>query len=299
MIALRAPAKINLCLRVLGRRPDGYHELESVFQMVGLYDEVVLRPRRRGISVDVEGVDLPHGSGNLAYDAAVALAREAGGVRGVSIHLAKQIPLGAGLGGGSSDAAAVLIGLNRLWRLRWPRPRLAALGAALGSDVPFFFFGPTAWVTGRGEHVAPAPSLRPSTSGPWPCWAVLVNPGFPVSTQWAFQALDQAVGGTIRKTIRLTNGGSIYRMGRLSVASPASVRSMANDLERVSVARYPVIEEIKAQLLKAGAVAARMSGSGPTVFGLFATRAEAAKASEGLSPSWRRWVVRVLRRAPW
>ncbi len=295
MIALRAPAKINLCLRVLGRRPDGYHELESVFQMVGLYDEVIVRPRRRGISIDVEGVDLPHGSGNLAYDAAVALAREAGGTRAASIHLAKQIPLGAGLGGGSSDAAAVLIGLNRLWRLRWPRPRLAALGAALGSDVPFFFFGPTAWVTGRGERVAPAPSLRPSTLGPLPCWVVLVNPGFPVSTQWAFQALDQAVGGTIR----LTNGGAIYKMGRLSDGSPASVRSMANDLERVSVARYPVIEEIKAQLLKAGAVAARMSGSGPTVFGLFATRAEAAKASEGLSPLWRRWVVRVLRRAPW
>jgi 4-diphosphocytidyl-2-C-methyl-D-erythritol kinase len=295
MIALRAPAKINLCLRVLGRRPDGYHELESVFQMVGLYDEVILRPRRRGISVDVEGVDLPHGSGNLAYDAAVVLAREAGGARAVSIRLAKQIPLGAGLGGGSSDAAAVLIGLNRLWGLRWPRLRLAALGAALGSDVPFFFFGPTAWVTGRGERVAPAPSLRPSRSGPLPCWAVVVNPGFPVSTQWAFRALDQAVGGTIR----LTNGGSIYKMGRLSEVSPASVRSRANDLERVSVARYPVIEEIKAQLLKAGAVVARMSGSGPTVFGLFATHAEAAKAGAGLSPSWRRWVVRVLRRAPW
>lgn len=299
MIALRAPAKINLCLRVLGRRPDGYHDLESVFQMVGLYDEVTIRPRRLGISVDVKGADLPRGCGNLAYDAAVALAREAGGSRAASIHLAKHIPLGAGLGGGSSDAAAVLIGLNRLWRLRWPRPRLASLGAALGSDVPFFFFGPTAWVTGRGERVAPAPSLRPSTSGPQPCWAVLVNPGFSVSTQWAFRALDQALGGTTRRTIRLTNDGVIYKMGRLSEASPASLRSMGNDLERVSVARHPVIEEIKTQLLKAGAVVARMSGSGPTVFGLFTTRAEAAKAGAGLSPSWRRWVVRVLRRAPW
>jgi len=291
MIVLRAPAKINLSLRVMGRRPDGYHELESVFQMVGLYDHVTIRPRRQGIAVSVEGADLPVGPGNLVYDAAIALAREAGGSRGASIHLTKRIPLGAGLGGGSSDAATVLIGLNRLWRLRWPRGRLAELGATLGSDVPFFFFGPTAWVTGRGERVAPVPHLRPSATGPVPCWAVLVNPGFPVSTKWAFEALD--------KVLRLTNDRATYKMGRFSKAPPAAVWSMANDLDRVTAARYPVIEEIKAQLLKAGAGVARMSGSGPSVFGTFATRADAVGACDVLSPSWRRWVVRVLKRAPW
>ena len=125
MIVLRAPAKINLCLRVVARRPDGYHELESVFQMVGLYDQVTIRPRRQGITVTVEGADLPSGRGNLVYEVATVLARKAGGSRRASIHLTKRIPLGAGLGGGSSDAATVLIGLNRLWKLRWSRPRLA------------------------------------------------------------------------------------------------------------------------------------------------------------------------------
>jgi 4-diphosphocytidyl-2-C-methyl-D-erythritol kinase len=291
MIALRAPAKINLNLRVLGRRPDGYHELESLIQLVGLYDDVTIRPRRRGIVVTVGGADLPAGPGNLAYDAAAALAHEARGAAGASIDLSKRIPLGAGLGGGSSDAAAVLVGLNRLWRLRWPRRRLAELGAALGSDVPVFFFGPTAWVTGRGERVTPVPHLRPSAAGPVPCWAVLVNPGFPVSTRWAFKALDRA--------LRLTNPEAAYKMGRFSKAPHDAVWSTANDLERVTAGRHPVIEEMKTRLLKAGAGAARMSGSGPTVFGMFTTRAEAVQACGALAPSWQRWVVRVLRRAPW
>jgi 4-diphosphocytidyl-2-C-methyl-D-erythritol kinase len=287
MLTLRAPAKINLCLRVLGRRPDGYHDLESVFQMVGLFDDITIQPRREGIVLTVEGADLPGGPGNLAYEAAAALAHESSGSRGVSIHLVKRIPLGAGLGGGSSDAATVLMGLNRLWGLGWSRARLAELGATLGSDVPFFFFGPTAWVTGRGERVAPAPHLRPSQAGPMLPWAVLVNPGIAVSTKWAFEALG------------LTNDRGVDRMPRSPGAPSAAPWLIPNDLERVTAATYPVVEDMKTRLLKSGARVARMSGSGPTVFGVFQTRAEAAAACEDLSPSWRRWVVRLLRRAPW
>jgi 4-diphosphocytidyl-2-C-methyl-D-erythritol kinase len=283
----RAPAKVNLCLRVLGRRPDGYHDLESVFQMVGLYDDVTIRPRRAGIVLTVEGATLPAGPGNLAYEAAAALARESGGSRGASIHLTKRIPLGAGLGGGSSDAATVLMGLNHLWKPGWSRARLADLGATLGSDVPFFFFGPTAWVTGRGERVATMPDARPSPSGPVFPWAVLVNPGITVSTKWAFEAFG------------LTNDRGVDRMPRSFEAPPAVPWSIPNDLERVTAATYPVVEDMKARLLKSGARAARMSGSGPTVFGVFPTRAEAVVACKELSPSWRHWVVRLLRRAPW
>jgi 4-diphosphocytidyl-2-C-methyl-D-erythritol kinase len=162
MIALKAPAKINLSLRVLGRRLDGYHDIDSVMQMVGLYDDVAVAPGRRGFDVFVEGADLPGGPGNLVYDAATALAKAAGVSTGASIRLTKRIPIGAGLGGGSSDAAAALMALNRLWRLRWTRTRLAELGAGLGSDVPFFFFGPTARVAGRGELVA-----RAAAHGSW------------------------------------------------------------------------------------------------------------------------------------
>jgi 4-diphosphocytidyl-2-C-methyl-D-erythritol kinase len=285
MIALKAPAKINLSLRVLGRRPDGYHDVDSVMQMVGLYDDVEVAPGRRGLNVFVEGADLPEGPGNLVYEAATALAKAAGVSTGASIRLTKRIPIGAGLGGGSSDAAAALMALNRLWRLRWPRTRLAELGAGLGSDVPFFFFGPTARVAGRGELVARA--ARPRLVGePQPLeWAVLVNPGFSVSTRWAFQ--------------RLTKERSIVTIPRSFGAPVSAPCPVENSLEAVTASSYPVIEEIKRWLRDAGAGVALMSGSGPTVFGLFSSRAEAVRARVGLPQAWMGWVVKLLRRAPW
>ncbi len=307
MIALKAPAKINLSLRVLGRRPDGYHDIDSVMQMVGLYDDVEVAPGRRGLDVVVEGADLPAGPGNLVYEAATALAKAAGVSTGASIRLAKRIPIGAGLGGGSSDAAAVLMALSRLWRLRWTRTRLAELGAGLGSDVPFFFFGPTARVTGRGELVARTarPRLvgeaRPSE------WAVLVNPGFSVSTRWAFEALGAppaarlpgSGGPSGLSTSRLTTGGSIVTIPRLLGAPVSAPCPVENSLEAVTASSYPVIEEIKRWLRDAGAGVALMSGSGPTVFGLFSSRAEAVRARVGLPQAWMGWVVKLLRRAPW
>lgn len=285
MIALKAPAKINLTLRVLGRRPDGYHDIDSVMQMVGLYDDVAVAPGRRSLDVFVEGADLPGGPGNLVYDAATALAKAAGVSTGASIRLTKRIPIGAGLGGGSSDAAAALMALSRLWGLRWTRTRLAELGAGLGSDVPFFFFGPTARVTGRGELVAR--TTRPRLVGePRPSeWAVLVNPGFSVSTRWAFE--------------RLTTGGSIVTIPRLLEAPVSAPCPVENSLESVTASSYPVIEEIKRWLRDAGAGVALMSGSGPTVFGLFSSRAEAVRARVGLPQAWMGWVVKLLRRAPW
>lgn len=285
MIALKAPAKINLSLRVLGRRPDGYHDIDSLMQMVGLYDDVAVAPGRRGLDVFVEGADLPGGPGNLVYDAATALAKAAGVSTGASIRLTKRIPIGAGLGGGSSDAAAALMALSRLWGLRWTRTRLAELGAGLGSDVPFFFFGPTARVTGRGELVAR--TARPRLVGePRPSeWAVLVNPGFSVSTRWAFE--------------RLTTGGSIVTIPRLLEAPVSAPCPVENSLESVTASSYPVIEEIKRWLRDAGAGVALMSGSGPTVFGLFSSRAEAVRARVGLPQAWMGWVVKLLRRAPW
>lgn len=285
MIALKAPAKINLSLRVLGRRPDGYHDIDSLMQMVGLYDDVAVAPGRRGLDVFVEGADLPGGPGNLVYDAATALAKAAGVSTGASIRLTKRIPIGAGLGGGSSDAAAALMALSRLWGLRWTRTRLAELGAGLGSDVPFFFFGPTARVTGRGELVAR--TTRPRLVGePRPSeWAVLVNPGFSVSTRWAFE--------------RLTTGGSIVTIPRLLEAPVSAPCPVENSLESVTASSYPVIEEIKRWLRDAGAGVALMSGSGPTVFGLFSSRAEAVRARVGLPQAWMGWVVKLLRRAPW
>ena len=311
MISLRAPAKINLFLRVGERRPDGYHDIESVMQMVGLYDVVSLRPRRRGIAVRVQGADLPVGSGNLVYDATAALAKEAGIAAGASIRLTKHIPIGAGLGGGSSDAAATLIALNRLWGLRWPRVRLAELGAALGSDVPFFFHGPTAWVTGRGEQARRI--ARPQLVGE-ACpsgWAVLVNPGFAVSTRWAFEALQARSAPLARRSreapehgglsaiIGLTNHRSADTIPPFPGAPALASCPVENSLESVTVLEYPVIEEMKRRLRDAGASVALMSGSGPTVFGLFPSRADARRAHAGLPHAWKGWLVKLLRRVPW
>lgn len=305
MIALRAPAKINLYLRVLGRRDDGYHEIESVMQMVGLYDDVVVSTRRSGLSVRVVGAELPEGPGNLVYDAASLLAKEAGVARGVTIRLTKRIPLSAGLGGGSSDAAATLIALNRLWRLHWSRSRLSEIGAQLGSDVPFFFRGPSAWVSGRGDRVASRP-VDPSYT-----WAVLVHPGFAVSTRWAFEALGAPVsthspdrgwtqaGNPTHAPHELTKKNATDTIPGLPTVPDPVVYPAENTLESVTTAAYPVIRDIKAWLYDAGAGRALMSGSGATVFGLFAASAEAKAAHARLPKAWKGWVVRLLRRMPW
>ncbi|MDC4222707.1 MAG: 4-(cytidine 5'-diphospho)-2-C-methyl-D-erythritol kinase [Candidatus Manganitrophus sp.] len=169
-VLVKAPAKVNLYLKVLGRREDGYHEILSLMQMVGLYDFLALREEPSDIRLTIENASsLPADRSNLVFRAAEALQKAAfqGKARskGVSIRLTKNIPIAAGLGGGSSDAAATLVGLNRLWGLRWPRERLARLGATLGSDVPFFLYGPTAWASGRGDEVEPATGERSGMDG--------------------------------------------------------------------------------------------------------------------------------------
>jgi 4-diphosphocytidyl-2-C-methyl-D-erythritol kinase len=224
---------------------------------------------------------------------------------GVIIELDKQIPLGAGLGGGSSDAAATLLGLKRLWRFRISRPHLEEMALALGSDVPFFMDGPTAFVQGRGEKIVPGRLAQP-----W--WLVIVNPGFQVSTAWAYQQL--AAERKESKT-GLTNSPERTRMSSLNSVPdnhPTGGRQgrrivvkevldhLENSLESVTGAHYPVILDIKAQLLAAGAQGALMSGSGPTVFGLFSNRSIAKAAADRLQghPGWRIWIVKTLQRLP-
>lgn len=296
MIRLKAPAKINLSLRVLGRRPDGYHDVDSLMQMVSLYDEIDIQPHSRTIEIRTSGASLSNGPGNLAYDAAVALAKASGTGRGAIIELTKHIPIGAGLGGGSSDAATVLAGLNRQWRLRWPRRRLAELGATLGSDVPFFFWGPTARVGGRGERVERM--ARPHREGEGD-WAVLMNPGIAVSTRWAFEALGAPLlDRSLHSPSGLTKPGSADTIPRFPGA-PAPSYPVENSLESVTAMKYPVVLEMKRTLQDAGASAVSMSGSGPTVFGLFPARAQAAAALKAVPAVWKAWMVRLLRRAPW
>jgi len=252
--AVRAPAKINFGLRVLKKRPDGYHEIETVLQMISLFDDLLIQEGGTGIRIETDRDDLPVGEENLIYRAAEVLARESGKFPAVRIRLTKRIPIAAGLGGGSSDAAATLIGLNRLWDLGFPRERLMDLAGKIGMDVPFFLFSPSAYATGRGEILE---KLSPPSP---PLWILLIYPGFKVSTAWAYQNLK--LGLTIEhKNI------SIPKF--FPAVSCAGGICLENDLERATFKAYPCLKQIKETLETSGALHVLMSGSGPAIFGAF------------------------------
>ncbi|HET6488126.1 MAG TPA: 4-(cytidine 5'-diphospho)-2-C-methyl-D-erythritol kinase [Syntrophales bacterium] len=275
MRTVQSPAKINLILKVLRRREDGYHDIASLMQKVSLSDEIQFTPRRQGIALTCPGSDLPTGEGNLVVRAARALFTEAGFAGGVEIALRKRIPTAAGLGGGSSNAATTLVILNDLFRFGFDRERLIRIGARLGADVPFFIYGSAAWAFGIGDLLEPAVI-------PAGMWFVLVNPGFEVPTKWVYQSLN----------LPLTNTAVKY-----SIPSFSGVRDLAaalsNDLETVTVRQYPVLAELKGFLLRQGAIGSLMSGSGPTVFGLFDNEPDAIKAEGALRTSYAYAVFRA------
>jgi 4-diphosphocytidyl-2-C-methyl-D-erythritol kinase len=258
-LSLHAPAKVNLFLRVLAKRPDGYHELETRMQKLGLCDRIVLTIREKaGIRLRCSRGVLPVDETNLAWRAAgvfLAASRQANRY-GVDIVLEKNIPVAAGLGGGSSDAGSVLKGLNILFGNEFPESILLDFGRKLGADVPFFVTEYDAVLaTGIGDRMTPVPTLDQ-------CTFLLVNPGFSVSTRWAYENF-----ALTRDTKNSTLPGF-----RKSDPNTFILTEMTNDLERVTIGRYPEVAEIKKKLLVAGAASALMSGSGPTVFGVFPDR---------------------------
>ncbi len=268
MITIASPAKVNLILKVLRRREDGYHDIASLMQKVSLADEMEFAPRKEGIALACPGSDLPTGEGNLVVRAARALFAEAGFTGGVEITLRKRIPTAAGLGGGSSNAATTLTVLNSLFQFGFDRERLIGIGARLGADVPFFIYGSSAWAFGIGEILEPAET-------PPGMWLVLVNPGFEVPTKWVYQSLNLPLTKTpLKYTIPTFSG-----VRDLAAA-------LSNDLETVTVARHPVLEELKGFLRRQGALGSLMSGSGPTVFGLFDNEPDAIKAEGALRTSY-------------
>ena len=265
---LFSPAKINLYLHVLGKRPDGYHDLAMLMQSLDFGDtlEMELTDRPGEISVHCAGVDLPPGEENIAAKAARRMLALSGKSVGVRIVIDKRIPVAAGLGGGSSNAATTLVGLNKLLDLRLAKKELMAEGVKLGADVPFFLFADKAWATGIGDQLEPVPPLPPA-------WYVLVNPGISISTAWAYQNLG------------LTAPAILTKLPRFPTTIDDLVVILENDLERVTIKRYPLLAEIKEKLIKLGAKGALMSGSGSTIFGLFAEKAGAVTAAETLQRS--------------
>jgi len=280
-LVLHTPAKINLCLSVLGKRPDGYHEVEMVMQTVGLYDEITVRLIESGITVNCDNSTIPAGEGNIAYRAAREMQYLSGKQSGIAVEIKKNIPVAAGLGGGSSDAAAVLVACNRLLGAGLGRDRLAEIGTCFGMDVPFFLYGPTALAKGRGELLTSLPS-------PPKFWVLLVNPGFETSTAWVYKNLN----------FGLTKKGDCTNIAGLKVSQIA--RSLHNDLETVTAAAHPVIGEMERSLLDSGALGVCMSGSGPTVFGIYPTEAACRTAAQAIhTKGWRLYPAETLTGSPY
>jgi 4-diphosphocytidyl-2-C-methyl-D-erythritol kinase len=267
-LIVRAPAKVNLHLEVLKRRDDGYHELATLMVAVGLYDTLEFTEEPSGaVRLQCDHDNLTTGSDNLICRAAELVRRKAGQQRGVTVRLRKRIPLAAGLAGGSSDAAATLAGLNRLWKLGWNRAYLAELGAELGSDVSFFFFTPAAWCTGRGECVEPLQLGRPLD-------LVLVCPPVGLSTAEVFRNLTVPVeplsGMDVREAART---GDVLALGRC----------LHNRLQPVAERLCPAVASVYQELARLGPAGQLMSGSGSTVFALCRDACEALRVARNLS----------------
>lgn len=271
-----APAKVNLILDVVGKRPNGYHDVAMLMVRLSLYDRVrVVLTAGERVVLTCPGLELANGEENIAARAARLFLDHIGIAAGVNIAIDKQIPAAAGLGGGSSDAAAVLLALNDLTGAALSRGELQSLGVCLGADVPFFLCGEmAAWATGIGEVLEPWRGLPP-------CHLVLVNPRFAVSTAAVYQNLG------------LTHYRHMSKLPRFPERMEDLAGLLRNDLEAVTAARHPEIGEIKERLAKAGALGALMSGSGPTVFGIFAGPAEAEAAAGRLAQGSGWWTAAV------
>ena len=274
-----SPAKVNLYLEVLSKRPDGYHEIQTLMQRVDLSDEVEIDLGGRGIRLVSEGGGMPEGMDNLACRAARIFCEEFGIRCDLQIRLKKRIPVAAGLGGGSSDAATVLMGLNELLQTGGDGKRLMALGAKIGADVPFFLFQKPALARGMGEKLT-------AVNLPGPLWFLISVPPFQISTAWAYQAFDRLPG---QKKEPMCIGDSYEKLADL-------LPVMKNDLESAALTRHPEIARMKEELLARGARGALMSGSGPVTFGLFSTRKEAERTEKAvaLPAGWKTIVTRGI-----
>ncbi|MBN1914170.1 MAG: 4-(cytidine 5'-diphospho)-2-C-methyl-D-erythritol kinase [Candidatus Omnitrophica bacterium] len=304
-LTLKSPAKLNLFLRVLNKRKDNYHNIDTVFERIDLSDKIVLKPRRDNkINIISRSKDIPKDGSNLASKSAEALRRRFNISRGVDIKITKRIPVGAGLGGGSSNAAAVLLGLNRLWSLGLSRIRLARIAKDIGSDVPFFIYDTTfAQGRGRGESISALNSLKKVR-----LWHVLVVPRVKVSTPMVYKNWDKIKKdhqrafkldpeGQRERLTKAKYGVNILSLGLKNKDLSLVSRGLFNNLEQATIGLYPQVRKIKETLKKMGAQAVLMSGSGPAVFDIVYSKKEAIFFSRQIRRKNRSWQIFVTRTA--
>lgn len=260
-------AKVNLALDVLYKRDDGYHEINSIMQQISLKDTIVFSDRRYGIIIESQEKELPLDSSNLAYRAWEKMKNITGINRGIHIKIEKNIPIAAGLAGGSSNGATTLKAINQLWDLKLTQEELMSIGKTLGADVPFCILGGTARAQGIGELLTP---LKPFKDK----YILLANPGIGISTAYAYSKINL-------DSNRYDINGLIQCMEKEDL--PSVAKMMKNRMEEAILKEYPIIVEIKRTMVKLGALEALMSGSGPTVFGLFDDRDKMLFAHKKLS----------------
>ncbi len=280
-VSVFSPAKINLGLRVMGRRPDGYHELDTVFQEISWTDQIDFHPATEW-SLEVRGFELDIGESNLVTRAAFLLSHYSTMPCKARVVLRKSIPMGGGLGGGSSNGAITLIGLSRLWGLDWPIERLHPIAEEIGSDCPFFLYGGMARGMGRGERLTLLPGCHPGL-------ALLVVPPYGISTGWVFEQ-----GG-----FPLTDDekNAIFKFCPDSDFEPGTpFWRICNDLENIVLNKYPDLLDIRRRLLDLGAEAAALSGSGSTVFGLFQEYSRAMHAAQQFESPFQTRICRMVSR---
>ena len=269
---LQAFAKINLGLDVLGKREDGYHEVRMIMQTIRMYDQLDMRKSvEPGIHLTTNKKYIPVDENNLVWRAAKLMMDTCGIMEGVSIHLHKVIPVAAGMAGGSSDAAATLVGMNRLFHCGLSKEKLMELGVQIGADVPYCVLRGTALAEGIGEKLTVLPPMPD-------CWILIGKPGISVSTKYVYTTLDlntDTVHPDIDGMKKALEDGNLYGI----------TERMGNVLQDVTIPAYPEVERIKEQMKTLGAVNAMMSGSGPTVFGIFDNEEKAQKASQKLRES--------------
>jgi len=284
-LILRPPAKINLTLRVGLHQPDGYHDVRTLMQAIGISDTLTLTPRRGPFALQVRSPGVPSDNANLVCRAGEALWRSAGrpdGPRDVHVRLDKSIPPAAGLGGGSSDAAAALLGLNAVWELRRPRRDLAKLAATLGADVPFFLQGGTAIGLGRGDEVYPIDDVAR-------LGIIVIKPSFSVATADAYRWLDEDRASGAAST-------ALCEPRDVEVGWSAGPITLVNELEAPVARRHPVIGEMIDACVREGALGAAMTGSGSAVFGVFPEGVAPRAAKRLQRPDWLILLTRTLTR---
>jgi 4-diphosphocytidyl-2-C-methyl-D-erythritol kinase len=283
-IALHAFAKINLGLRILGKRRDGYHEIRTLYQTIDLHDdlEVELIPRADGVHVECGDPAIPSGRGNLVYQACQLWKRARRFKGRIEVRLEKQIPPGSGLGGASSDAAAALVGLEHLKGNQLNLETRLRFAARLGSDVPFFLLGGRALGCGRGEEVYPLADLPAR-------YCLVVFPGFGVSTAWAYR--EAGLRLTKPYGVCKPQGFGVWSRVPLETWGPAE-----NDFEQVAFAKWPELGKLKRQLIRAGAETALLTGSGSAVYAIFDSAPKMLRASKSIPANWRAFRTRTLPR---